>query len=243
MTTALVALQHAGPDSAVRATERSRAEPAVIGMDPGDVLSLRDALYGLLLVSGNDVALALAESVGGGSIDRFVRWMNQSAFELGLHDTRFVNPNGLDAPGHYSSAFDVAQIGRAVLQNPTLAEVVATQRYQVPGPPLWVFRNINPLLGHADGVDGIKTGYETNAGRCIAVSARRDGHHLIVVVLHDDAYAADVAKLLDWAFDAFKWWTVRVPDGRGGLAETTVALPATQWSFLRSMVRLERKSA
>jgi D-alanyl-D-alanine carboxypeptidase (penicillin-binding protein 5/6) len=242
LTTALVALRHAGLNREVRATERSRAEPAVIGMEPGDVLSLHDATYGLLLLSGNDVALAMAESVGGGSIARFVGWMNQSVAEMGLRDTHFVNPNGLDAAGHYSSAYDVAQIGRAVLRDPFLSEVVSTQRYEVAGPPLWVFRNINPLLGRAPGVDGIKTGYETDAGHCIAVSATRDGHRVVVVILHDDGYVADAGRLLDWTFQSFRWWGVRVPDERGWPTDMTVVLPSSQQAFLRAMVRLEHLS-
>ncbi len=241
MTTALVALEHAPVSVQVQATQNSMTIPAVIGMDPGDVLSLHDALYGLLLNSGNDVALAIAESVGRGSISRFVGWMNAWAASHGLRDTHYVNPHGLDADGQYSSAYDVALVGRALLRNELLASVVATKRYEVPGPPLWVFHNINPLLGQYPGVDGLKTGYETNAGHCLAVSATRAGHRIIVVILNDDNRVQDARALLDWSFGRFRWWTVRVPasDGYRTVA-AEVVLPRSDGRYLATMVRLER---
>jgi D-alanyl-D-alanine carboxypeptidase (penicillin-binding protein 5/6) len=250
MTTALVAREHAELDHPVIGTEQSLTEPVVIGLEPGDELSLHDALYGMLLNSGNDAALAIAESVGEGSIEQFVAWMNDSAERMGLQDTHFVNPHGFDADKHYSSAYDLALIGRELLRDPFLAEVVSTSRYEVEGPPLWVFHNTNPLLGRTPGVDGIKTGYETNAGHCLVVSASRDGHRVIVVVLNDDAYADDSEALLNWAFATYVWRQVSVPpetlaeSDAGGhpytLASTTVALPAGQERYLRGMVRFER---
>ena len=202
MATALVALQRAPEAQLIRATERSLVEPSVIGLEPGDTLPLGDALYGLLLNSGNDAALAIAESLGDGSIDRFVGWMNELVSSLGLRDTRFANPHGLDYGEHYSSAYDLAVIGRVLLEQPTLSAIVATERHEFDGPPRWVFRNSNPLLGVYPGVNGLKTGYETRAGRCLAVSAVRGEARLIVVVLHSDQPAADAAALLDYGFAA-----------------------------------------
>ena len=244
MMTALVAVEHWKLDDPIVATKRSLVEPAVIGMEPGDRLPLRDALYGLLLNSGNDAALAIAETVGEGSISRFVGWMNLDAVRLGLKDTHFVNPHGLDAEDHYSSAYDVALLGRALLKDRFLAEVVATPRYVVPGPPEWVFHNLNPLLGKVDGVDGLKTGYETNAGHCLAVSATREGHQLIVVVMDDDDYARDSAALVEWGFATFRWWQVRVPSPQTGRIEpTTIVLREDQARSLPVLAEMARRGA
>jgi len=200
MMTALVALEHASLTDVITATERSRSEPSVIGLDPGDTLSLEDMLYGLLLPSGNDAALAIAESVGGGSIERFVGWMNERAATMGLHNTHFANPHGLDQEGHYTSARDIAQVARAFMAEPTLARIVRTPRHEVPGPPLYVFRTSNPLLGVYPGADGIKTGFTDDAGRCLASSAVRDGRRVITIVLNSPNIATDGSTLLDTAF-------------------------------------------
>jgi serine-type D-Ala-D-Ala carboxypeptidase (penicillin-binding protein 5/6) len=201
MATALVALERADPSQVIEATALSQTEQVLIGMEPGDQLPLIEALYGLLLNSGNDAALAIAETLGEGSIDRYVGWMNDFAASLGLQDTHFANPHGLDYGDHYSSAYDQAIIGRALLRQPLLRTIVATPRRTFAGPPLWAFRNINPLMGSYPGVDGIKTGYETRAGHCLAASATRDGHQVIAVVLNSPNYAAEAAMLLDWGFD------------------------------------------
>jgi D-alanyl-D-alanine carboxypeptidase len=201
MVTALVALQRAPSERSVSATVHSLVEPTVIGMEPGDSLPLGAALHGLLLSSGNDAALAIAESLGEGSIPRFVGWMNSLTESLGLESSHFANPHGLDEEEHYSSAYDLAVIGRALLRHPVLREMVGEQRYEFEGPPRWVFRNTNPLLGSYPGLDGIKTGYETRAGRCLAASASRDGRQVIVVLLNSARPASEAATLLDYGFD------------------------------------------
>ena len=200
MVTALVALERADPSRAIAATALSQTEQITIGMEPGDQLPLIETLYGLLLNSGNDAALAIAETLGDGSIDRYIGWMNDFAASLGLQDTHFANPHGLDYGDHYSSAYDQAVIGRALLRQPLLRSIVATPRHTFAGPPLWGFRNLNPLMGSYPGIDGIKTGYETRAGRCLAASATRDGRQVIAVVLNSPNYAAEAAALLDWGF-------------------------------------------
>lgn len=200
MATALVALERARPDFMVVATERSLVEPVVIGLEPGDQLPLREALYGLLLNSGNDVALAIAESVGEGSITRFVGWMNELVAALGLQDTRFANPHGLDVGEHYSSAYDLAVIGRVLLRNPLLRSIVATRDHTYQGSSLWAFHNINRILQAYPGADGIKTGYEIRAGYCMAASATRDGRQLVSVVLNSAQTVQDSSTLLDYGF-------------------------------------------
>ncbi len=205
MVTAMVAIERAPLDRIVRATHPYDVVPVVIGLEPGDTLTLEQALYGLLLNSGNDAAVAIAEAVGDGSADRFVGWMNELAGRLGLVHSHFKNPHGLDQDGHVSSAYDMAIIGRAVMRQPVLARIVGQGRYVVDGPPRWVFRSGNPLLGVYRGVDGIMTGFDDNAGRCLVATAQRGDRRAIAVVLNSQNTAEDAASLLDYAFDDADW--------------------------------------
>ncbi len=205
MMTALVAVERAPLDQIVRTTRPYDVVPVVIGLEPGDSLTLEQALYGLLLNSGNDAAVAIAEAVAGGSTERFVGWMNESATRLGLEHSHFKNPHGLDQDGHVSSAYDMAIIGRALMQQPVLSRIVGEGRFVVDGPPRWVFRSTNPLLGVYGGVDGIKTGFDDLAGRCLVATAQRDGRRAIAVVLNSQDTAGDAASLLDFAFADGSW--------------------------------------
>jgi D-alanyl-D-alanine carboxypeptidase len=205
MVTAMVAIERAPLDRIVRTTHAYNVVPVVIGLEPGDTLTLEQTLYGLLLNSGNDAAVAIAENVGDGSVDRFVGWMNELAGRLGLANSHFKNPHGLDQDGHVSSAYDMAIIGRAVMRQPVLSHIVKQGRFVVDGPPRWVFRTSNPLLGVYEGVDGIKTGFDDNAGRCLVATAQRGDRRAIAVVLNSQNTAADAASLLDYAFDDADW--------------------------------------
>jgi serine-type D-Ala-D-Ala carboxypeptidase (penicillin-binding protein 5/6) len=205
MTTALVALERAPLDRQIRTTHVFNVVPVVIGLEPGDSLSLEALLYGLLLNSGNDAALAIAEGVGDGSQTRFVGWMNELVDRLGLANTRFKNPHGLDQEGHVSSAYDMAIIGRALMRQPVLARIVSEERHEFQGPPRWVFRTRNPLMGVYAGVDGIKTGFDDNAGLCLVATATRDGRRAIAVVMNSPNYGVETASLLDYAFEDGDW--------------------------------------
>jgi|FaiFalDrversion2_1042247.scaffolds.fasta_scaffold00741_3 hypothetical protein len=170
----------------------------VMGLKPGMTLSLRDLLYGLLLPSGNDAALAIAAYVGG-SVPAFVQMMNREVQRLGLRDSQFRNPHGLDEPGHYSSAYDMAMLGRALLLRPELARIVASRTYQPawPGPLLW---NSNVFIYNYEGAIGVKIGYTDQARQTIVAAAERDGRRLIVSVLASEDVVNDAQRLLDWAF-------------------------------------------
>jgi len=234
MMTALVAKERASLVSPIIATERSRSEPSVIGLDPGDTLSLDDMLYGLLLPSGNDAALAIAESVGGGSIERFVGWMNERARMLGLKNTHFANPTGLDQEGHFSSARDLAVMAGALMHDPDLAKIAGTPRHvgQAQGQIPFLFLNSNPLLGNVPGVDGVKTGFTDEAGRCYAVSARRDNEWLIAVVLNSPNIGAEGQALLDFGFGAGRPALVNTRRDGFAAVQLQTALPGSGGSVL-----------
>jgi D-alanyl-D-alanine carboxypeptidase (penicillin-binding protein 5/6) len=207
MITALVAVEHGRLDQRITATEHVRVEPVVIGVDPGEVLSLQDLLYGLLVWSGNDAAVDIAEGLAG-TLPTFAEWMNAKAAALGLRNSHFITPHGLDVTGHYSSADDLAHVLAALMREPVLARIVGTREYTIPGPPLYKFRNSNPLLGNYDGVDGGKTGLTDGCGRCLAVTAVRGGHRVVAVVLGSQDIGRDARILLDFAFSSYEWLPV-----------------------------------
>jgi serine-type D-Ala-D-Ala carboxypeptidase (penicillin-binding protein 5/6) len=245
MVTALLAVERAPLDRLVRTAHPYEVTPIVIGLEPGDMLSLEATLYGLMLNSGNDAALAIAETVGDGSTERFVGWMNELAGRLGLRNTRFMNPHGLDQHGHVSSAYDMAIIGRAVMRQPTLARIVGQRRHVVEGPPRWVFNTTNPLLGVYAGVDGIKTGYDDQAGRCLVATAIRGDRRAIAVVMNSSRYGDDAASLLDHAFEDVTWGPVKSEEtsdrpGKDRIAMLRADMIAAQDSAPRSIVRASR---
>ena len=184
----------AGRDAAAQPAKR-------LGLRPGDRLLVWQALQALLIVSANDVAVMLADRAGG-SVGRFARAMDAESRRLGLRDSRWRNPNGLDAPGQRSSAFDLAILARAVLRDPWLAGVVRTREaaFVAPGGRRHQLSSRSRFLrGYPDAV-GVKTGLTDDAGHCLAAAARRGGRTLIAVVLHSPDNAADAGRLLDWGF-------------------------------------------
>lgn len=173
-------------------------DSTVMGLEPGMRMSLRDLLYGLLLVSGNDAAVQIAEEVGG-TLPAFIQMMNDKVDELGLQDTHFANPHGLDENDHYTSAYDIALLGRELLNDPELAQIVHTKHYTADwdGEELW---NGNELLTLYPGVVGIKTGFTERAKQTLVAAADRGGRRLIVSVLGSNDRYADTIALLDWAW-------------------------------------------
>lgn len=168
----------------------------------GEKISLQQLLYGLMLRSGNDAAVAIAEHVGG-SLDGFVLMMNEKARELGMEGTHFMNPHGLDQDEHYSTANDMAKLTAYALKNPIFQEIVKTETKRIPNPDeKWdrIWYNKNKMLTIYKGADGVKTGYTKIAKRCLVSSATRGGQQLAVVTLNDPDDWIDHAKLLDWGF-------------------------------------------
>jgi serine-type D-Ala-D-Ala carboxypeptidase (penicillin-binding protein 5/6) len=165
----------------------TRVEPTKLALKPGEQYTRRQLLYGLLLKSANDVAMALARD-NAGSVEAFAEKMNHRAAELGATSSHFVNPNGLHDPSHYTTAHDLALIARAAMQQPFFRQIVGTIYYSWRSPAGVVeqLRNHNRLLRHFAGCNGLKTGYTRAAQQVLVSSALRDGHEVISVVLHTD---------------------------------------------------------
>ena len=165
----------------------------------GEEISLETLLYGLLLHSGNDAAVALAAHCAG-DVETFVGWMNQRARDLGMTGTHFSDPSGLGDEDHYSTALDMARLGAACLKNPVVAKIVATKSIVLGGRS---FTNHNKLLWQYEGCTGMKTGYTRQAGRTLVSSAERDGQKLVCVTLSDGNDWADHKALLDYGFETY----------------------------------------
>ena len=165
----------------------------------GEVLTLQELLYGLMLSSGNDAAVALAIYCGG-TVEGFVGLMNDKARNLGLKDTHFENPNGLDAPGHVSTARDLAVLASYAMENPIFYKTVSAKTVKIGQRYL---TNHNKLLWRVEGADGVKTGYTKAAGRILVSSATREGRRLIAVTIDDPDDWKDHADLLEEGFSRY----------------------------------------
>ncbi len=247
--TALITLERVRPDEVVTVPASALIGDAAMGLTPGERLTVEELLYGMLMVSGNDAAMTLAEYVGG-STENFVALMNQRAAEMNLKGTHFVNPHGLDAPGHVSSAVDLLAMTRAGLSYELFARIVATPQARVAGRLLI---NRNELLTTYPGADGVKTGTTDAAGQCLVASATREGHRAIAIVLGSQDRYADSRALLDHYFTYFGWLRLTLPrdgfsrvrwdDGRvrelSAESEPEVFLPRWQWPLVQ-VVRVIR---
>jgi serine-type D-Ala-D-Ala carboxypeptidase (penicillin-binding protein 5/6) len=207
MMTALIVVERAPPDTKVRVTKEALAyKGSAVGVLPkGKSVKLETMLNGLLLPSGNDAAIALAQRVSG-TVARFVERMNARAGDLGLSCTRFSSPDGFEDAGNHSCAIDLAELARAMLDRPRLARIVKRRRAVLPFPikggRLYLFNN-NPLLRTGyPGTIGIKTGYTDAAGRCLVAAARRNGRRLGVVLLHSPDPGKQATQLLNRGFAA-----------------------------------------
>jgi len=205
--TALVAIEHMPLDDLVHISPEVAhfRVGSVLGLPQGAWIPMRDLLYGLLLASGNDVALAVAEGVGG-TVPAFVDMMNERARELGATQTHFTSPHGLYDPEHYSTAYDLALITRYAMQNPQFREIVQTRSWVITlaGGSHRRLVNHNRLLRWYPGADGVKTGYVHEAGHTLVASATHDGRRLIAVVLHSQDLWGDASRLLSYGFAHYR---------------------------------------
>jgi len=205
--TALVALELAAPDTVISVDKRAiGTEGSSIYLCEGETLTLEELLYALMLESANDAAVAIAIGVSG-SEEAFVDAMNTKATSLGLCDTHFANPHGLDAEAHYTTAYELAVIAREALQNSLLKTIVSTRKTTIShqntdGVRLLV--NHNKMLRLYDGCIGVKTGYTQRSGRCLVSAAERDGVTMIAVTIDSPDDWNDHTKLLDFGFSNYR---------------------------------------
>ena len=217
--TALLALEHGDLDASVTCSENAFGVSGTsIYLAQGETLRLGDMLLGLMLSSGNDAAVAIAEHIGG-SVDQFAGMMNARAKELGANQTHFVNPHGLPDEAHYTTAYDLARIAREAMGNTAFRDLVRHQQAQIP----WEgrsynrqLRNKNRLLSEYPGATGIKTGYTSKAGRCLVFGARREGMELVGVVLGCADWFNEAARLMDACFDTYTMTDVLGPMRQAG---------------------------
>lgn len=222
LMTALVALEsgHDLQEVVTVPAQAVGAEGSSLYLQEGEEITLEALLYGLMLRSGNDAALAIAIFCGG-SLEDFVAAMNEKAQELGMTDSHFANPNGLNAEGHYSSAYDMALLARACLENEDLARIVSTKSITI---GQRTFTNHNKLLWMYEGCVGMKTGYTEKAGRTLVSAAERDGMTLIAVTLNDPDDWKDHTDLLDWGFANYTKVSVAREGGAMGRIPVSGAL-------------------
>ncbi len=243
--TALVAIRDGSLGDTVKVSrEAAYTEGSSMYLKEGEELTLETLLYGLLLCSGNDAAVAVAEHVGG-SVEGFVERMNDTALELGMEDTSFANPNGLDDEAHYSTARDMALLARAAMENETLVRIASTRTVTIGGRTM---TNHNKLLSCVDGCLGLKTGYTRAAGRTLVSCAERRGQRLIAVTLQDGNDWADHQSLFDYGFAAYPakrmaqlGHELAEKDGVPLVAADSFAWPLAQGEALETSLELDRE--
>ncbi len=201
--TGIVAIENCSLDEDVTISEKAgHMGGSVMGIKTGTTIKMRDLLYGMLICSGNDAAVAIAEHVGG-SIEGFSELMNKKALELGAFSTSFSNPHGLDAENHYTTAYDLAKITRYALKMDIFNDIVKTSEFTYNGR---TFRNTNEMLLGYEGADGVKTGYTGRAGRCLVTSVTKNNMRIISVVLFCDTKnlrTSSSRRILDYGFEEY----------------------------------------
>ena len=204
--TAHVALLNSSFDETVTVSSNAaNTEGSSMYLKAGEKLPMRDLLYGLMLASGNDAAVAIAEHIAGDA-GKFSILMNDAAKKIGAENTSFKNPNGLDADGHFTTAYDLAKITRAALKNPEFLKIVSTKSCKLTGSDTVSERyltNHNKLLKMYEGCIGVKTGFTKKTGRCLVSAAERDNMRIICVTLSAPDDWNDHKNMLDYAFENF----------------------------------------
>lgn len=202
--TALLALENGELNDKVRIdSEAVGIEGSSIYLKEGEIISLKDLVYGLMLRSGNDAAVAIASHIGGSS-EEFIDLMNKKAKSIGALNTNFTNPNGLSDDNHYSTAYDMALITREAFKQEEFRNIVNSKSYKSNRIENNYFYNKNKTLSEYDGGNGVKTGYTRKSGRCLVSSASRQGLNLISVSLNAPNWFSDNYKLLDYGFETYK---------------------------------------
>ncbi len=211
--TAIVILENCDLSQTVQVSKKAAGTGGSrLGLKANDKITVNDLLYGLLLCSGNDAAVCLAE-VCSGSVKDFSDLMNSKAEELGLKNSHFETPHGLDSDEHYTTAYELALLTNYALENPTFKKMVGTKTYTVTinGYPK-TLSNTNELLGNLNGVYGVKTGFTNGANRCLVTACKRDNMDIICVVLGCDTKkfrTSDSIKLIEYAFKNYEYVNIK----------------------------------
>ena len=206
--TAMIVLQNTNLDNVVEISNKAASiGGSKLKLKVGDKITVRDLLYGLMLRSGNDAAVALAEYVGG-SVEEFAEMMNENAKNIGLENTHFVTPHGLDNENHYTTAYELALLTDYALENEEFRKIVDTKvaTIIINGQKRTI-NNTNELLGNLNGVYGVKTGFTNGAGRCLVTSIKRDDLNIISVVLGADTKknrTQDSVKIIENIFQNYE---------------------------------------
>ena len=214
IVTAVVAIEKGNLDEwvTVQIDSRRMTGSTVMGLRMGEQFTLRDLVYGLMLPSGNDAALAIARHISGSDM-AFVAEMNALMERLGLHESHFTNPHGLNAPGHVMSPYDLAMVARYAMTLPAFREVVASPTHEARGTrTIKMGSLISGMLTWVTGADGVKSGFTEQAGKTLVFSAGRDGHRVFVVTMNSKKLEAETAELTEWAFGNFDWRLPSLPD-------------------------------
>ncbi len=202
--TALLAIEYGDLNSKVKVKDNAvGVEGSSIYLSKNEEILLKDLIYGLMLRSGNDAAVAIAEHISG-SVDKFISLMNKKAKDIGANNTNFVNPHGLHDPNHYSTAYDMAIIAREAMKLDFFREVSKTKTWVANREINQYFSNKNDVVWEYKGGDGVKIGYTRSSGRCLVASATRNEMQLIAVVLNDGNWFNDCYNMLDYGFENYK---------------------------------------
>lgn len=201
--TALCVLEKSDPDTVIEIPKQAAGvEGSSIYLKQGEKMTVKDLLYGLLLESGNDAATALAIGVFG-SVDECCKYMNERCHDMGLVDTSFENPHGLDGENHYTTAYELALITKEAMKNSLFRQIVSTESYITSGENPRYFSNHNRLLKTYENAIGVKTGYTSKSGRCLVSASADNGEEYIAVTLNDPLDWQDHKDMHTYAFDGF----------------------------------------
>jgi D-alanyl-D-alanine carboxypeptidase (penicillin-binding protein 5/6) len=245
MMSLIVALEHGNLDDVITTSANaSSTEGSSLWLTQGEQMKMIDLLYGIMLISGNDATVAVAEHIAG-SVDKFAKLMTEKAHAIGAKDTNFTNSSGLPDTNHFTTAHDLARIAAYGYKNPLFTQIVSTEHKLLPPTVKGDNRDLyneNKMLWFYEGGNGVKTGYTDAAGRCLVSGAKRNNIQLIAVVLDSETMWDDSKKLLDFAFSQLKAETVfnqgdilktmRVTNGKSEvvklIADSSIVLPVSE---------------
>lgn len=239
--TALLAVESGRLNEKVAISDRARQiEGSSLYLEKGDKLTLEELVYGLMLRSGNDAAVAISEHIGG-STEQFAVLMNEKAKKLGMRNTSFMNPHGLDDPAHYSTAYDMALLTAAAMKNETYRKIVSTSVYKTKSKPVRVWENKHRLVRNGGIITGGKTGFTKKSGRTLVTTAQENGMGLVAVTLNAPDDWLDHTSLFHYGFSSYKQTDIvgKTPFSVPGEADSFYAKKQVRYP----MTNQEKKSA